>query len=383
MTKRKIFLVLSCIALQFLISLLFAQTQVKLILEMEQVKIFGGELYQVGYSSKENVLVGMTRKGIIGINLEGKSIGQLNFFPGQRAVLSEDGLFIGMMTHGREFIEHFELKTLKGESLFKADPKGMFISFLVSKDAKMVIGVEAEKPPLSQEVPYIYHFYEKNGKNVGSAKAVNTLRATFSPDGEAFVINVPKKGLAAYSQAGSMLWSIEKPYRAFAVSNRAHVAVGNSAERINQIDLLIEGKILGNYEFDGPIYNAAISPANKFIAVTDVRGFRLFDDRLRTIAKHDFEDKSIMINSVAVSDIGFAACGLIFDRGPKFPTEERYTKGEAVLLDPKGRIIWNNIYELRLSNAWIPKVFLIPIEANKMLLIVYTREKLYVYEHNF
>lgn len=366
----------------FSVSLVDAQ-KVTSVFEINQEKKLGGELYQTAFYLKDGILLGLTREKIVKIDLKGKISTLVNLLPGQRAILSNDGRFFSVMTHAREFIKHFELKTSSGENLFEKDIKGMFLSFLVSNDANMIVGVEATKPPLSIEVPITYHFYNLKGKELGQAKVINPTGNSFSPDGKAFVINDLREGMIAFSQNGLKLWSIGKPYRYFAVSNGARQVIGNSSSQIERIDLFQDGKFVGQYSFQNPIYNIEISPTGKFLVATDMRTVKFFKEELKVAWEYVFEDKSLTINSVDVSDSNIVACGLILDNGPKSSQEKRYIKGLAVLMDQWGKIIWKNEYNLNLSNAWVPKVSLIAQDSNKTILIVQTREKLFLYEIMF
>ncbi len=356
-----------------------AQEEATLIWEILQQKELGSELYQTAFLLDKMMSIGLTREQVASVDFSGKVSNLINLFPGQRANLSMDGKFVSIMTSEREFINLFELKTFDGKVITTIKPFSGFISFLVSSDAQMIVGVSVEKRPEGMEMPYTFHFYDSLGNEIGQIIAISPTGTLFSPDGKAFVLNDPEAGLMAFAKDGSKLWNVNESYRFFDVANGAHRVIGNSSSLIRKFVLFESGKLIGDSSLEHPVHNVAISPNGEFIIVTDARTVRFFMNQLQDVWGYTFEDESLTINSIVVSDSGFVACGLLRDNGEKSPPETRYTEGRVFLFEQNGNIIWQEAYDLKLANAWIPIVALTPVTESQMILKVQTRDKLFLY----
>ena len=356
-----------------------AQEKGTLIWEILQQEELGSELYQTAFLLDKMMSIGLTREQVASVDFSGKVSNLINLFPGQRANLSMDGKFVSIMTSEREFINLFELKTFDGKVITTIKPFSGFISFLVSSDAQMIVGVSVEKRPEGMEMPYTFHFYDSLGNEIGQIIAISPTGTLFSPDGKAFVLNDPEAGLMAFAKDGSKLWNVNETYRFFDVANGAHRVIGNSSSLIRKFVLFESGKLIGDSSLEHPVHNVAISPNGEFIIVTDARTVRFFMNQLQDVWGYTFEDESLTINSIVVSDSGFVACGLLRDNGEKSPPETRYTEGRVFLFEQNGNIIWQEAYDLSLANAWIPIVALTPVTESQMILTVRTRDKLFNY----
>jgi len=356
-----------------------AQERVTLIWEILQQEELGSELYQTAFLLDKMMSIGLTREQVASVDFSGRVSILINLFPGQRANLSMDGKFVSIMTIEREFINLFELKTFDGEVITNIEPFSGFISFLVSSDAQMIVGVSVEKRPEGMEMPYTFHFYDSLGNEIGQIKAISPTGTLFSPDGKAFVLNDPEAGLMAFAKDGSELWNVNESYRYFDVANGAHRVIGNSSSLIRKFVLFESGQLIGDSSLEHPVHNVAISPNGEFIIVTDARTVRFFMNQLQDVWGYTFNDESLTINSIVVSDSGFVACGLLRDNGENSPPEIRYTEGRVFLFDQNGNIIWQEAYNLHLANAWIPIVALTPVTESQMILTVRTRDKLFNY----
>lgn len=356
-----------------------AQEKGTLIWEILQQEELGSELYQTAFLLDKMMSIGLTREQVASVDFSGKVSNLINLFPGQRANLSMDGKFVSIMTSEREFINLFELKTFDGKVITTIKPFSGFISFLVSSDAQMIVGVSVEKRPEGMEMPYTFHFYDSLGNEIGQIIAISPTGTLFSPDGKAFVLNDPEAGLMAFAKDGSKLWNVNESYRFFDVANGAHRVIGNSSSLIRKFVLFESGKLIGDSSLEHPVHNVAISPNGEFIIVTDARTVRFFMNQLQDVWGYTFEDESLTINSIVVSDSGFVACGLLRDNGEKSPPETRYTEGRVFLFEQNGNIIWQEAYDLSLANAWIPIVALTPVTESQMILTVRTRDKLFNY----
>lgn len=356
-----------------------AQEEATLIWEILQQKELGSELYQTAFLLDKMMSIGLTREQVASVDFSGRVSNLINLFPGQRANLSMDGKFVSIMTSEREFINLFELKTFDGKVITTIKPFSGFISFLVSSNAQMIVGVSVEKRPEGMEMPYTFHFYDSLGNEIGQIEAISPTGTLFSPDGKAFVLNDPKAGLMAFAEDGSKLWNVNESYRFFDVANGAHRVIGNSSSLIRKFVLFESGKLIGDSSLERPVHNVAISPNGEFIIVTDARTVRFFMNQLQDVWGYTFEDESLTINSIVVSDSGFVACGLLRDNGEKSPPEIRYTEGRVFLFEQNGNIIWQEAYDLKLANAWIPIVALTPVTESQMILKVQTRDKLFLY----
>lgn len=361
-----------------------AQKEYTLNWEINQQKELGGELYQTAFLLEKMMSIGLTRKQVAGVDSSGKVSTLIELLPGQRANLSMDGKFVSIMTIEREFINLFELKTFDGKVITEIEPSSGFISFLVSSDAQMIVGVSVEKRPEGMEMPYTFHFYDLEGNEIGQIKAISPTVTLFSPDGKVFVLNDPKAGLMAFAKDGSKLcklWNIKnKFYRFFDVANGAHRVIGNSSSSIREFVLFESDKPIDSSSLKHPVRNVAISPNGEFITVTDARTVKFFKNQLQEKDAwwYNFE-KSLTINSIVVSDSGFVAFGMLRDNGENLAPEKRYTEGQVLLFDQNGNSIWRETYELTLANAWIPIVALTPVTESQMILTVRTRDKLFNY----
>lgn len=356
-----------------------AGAQATPVYEISQQEELGGELYQTVFLLEQMRTIGLTRDQIVGIDFSGKSETLIEFMPGQRANLSPGGRFVGVMTIESEFIKLFELKAFDGKVAAVIEPSDGFVSFIVGRDAQMIVGASVRKRPEGVE-PTTFHFYNSSGEEMATTKASNPTGVLIAPDGKAFVLNDSQEGLKAFSQDGSMLWQADEPYRFFDVSYGAQQAVGNSAHDINRIVLFVNGAPLDVNYFKNPVRNVAISPNGSFVAATDAQTIKLFDiqsSTFKSVWEFSIDDVGVTINSIDVSNNGMLACGLLQDMGQQVP-EMRY-QGQVFLFDYSGGVIWQQEYDLGLSNAWIPIVALDTLMMEQMVLTVRTRETLFLY----
>ena len=203
---------------------------------------------------------------------------------------------------------------------------------------------------------------------------------SLAPDGKVLGVNDAESGLIIFSRDGKKLWNVKDSYRFFKLSNSAQQIIGSNASRIKQIALLSEGKTLDSLSLKNPVYNVTISPNGKFIMVTDTRTIKYFENRLDQKSwEYTFDNEQLTINSTAVSNNGYVACGLIKDNGKNLPSEKRFTECNGYIFDNSGKIIWQIQYKISRSNAWIPIVSLTPVNEKQTVLTVRTREKLFLY----
>jgi hypothetical protein len=354
-----------------------AQT-VTQVLSVDQKSMFGEELYQVVYDTTTGNLIGMTRSGVIALGGDGKQVSEMSLLPGQRAVLSSEGRFVNTMTHAREYVSYYALMNLEGEILFELKPPGTFVGFYSGRDAQFVVGIEVQAYPLQQKVPTVFHFYNREGRELATAETVNPTGYALSTDGKAFAANTQADGLVVFGHDGRQLWTSEKQYTMFALSDGGQFAVAKNRENLKQFDLIQDGRVIAQARLDLPVFNLAISPDAKQLIATDMHTLKIFDSNLQQLGERKYGD-NVFINSVSIDKGKKSVAGMIITEGSDVEKQIRAALAEVALLAQDGTVVWSARYDIELTNAWIPEVQLVDISERNSILIVRTREKVFLY----
>lgn len=304
------------------------------------------------------------------------SMGETAIFPALGKIGSLDTMCVGVLVHKLHAIEKFRLVGLDGKLLVEIDDP-RHSHYRLAPDSSSFVGIDTGGSHTALSAKRLtYRFFNRNGKIVGEVPSADPQSpdSRYSPDGTAFLINSRTQGLSAYdTNAVERLWTIPKEIKFFAAANRrsGRVLISHATQR-HVAELYANGKQqwhLDVHQFGhaGNVRDLAISPSGAYSAVAAPSVVVLL------VAEHSSPlgvfpiDARYVINSVAMSDLGFLAVGAQDVGAGKTKT----ASGKIIVFDRGGNVVLAKNTEHRRTNAWVPEV---QFDQTGRLLLVQTLE---------
>ena len=385
MRVRHLCILVAFLSLGWTASALYAQEDL-----MEEIwtvqlgKQYATEVLTAAINQELGVVVGITRGGeLIAVQSDGSVTLLHQVEKRQSARLSEDGRFMGIVTHGPAFLDRLELWSVKPhESLWDRDfTEDQLHNVLIAPNRKLILGLGSRNAALAEGDELFYVFYDGAGNPIQSVPTRDLKSTYISPDGSVVLVsNRPggdqalRYGLELYSTQGDLLWTTSMRYRMAALSAGGSVVLASQIWERSVVDVLQNGDPIGSFHLVAPARNLAVSYNGTYAIASDARTVYLLDretGEARII--HSQDDPTWFINAMAVTDEGLIAVGLQKDSGPKFSPEERYTAGRLELVDSEGTVLFAKAFEYGRSNAWVPRI---QFSEDGTLLLAQTREAL-------
>lgn len=310
---------------------------------------------------------------------EGKESYRANLKPNQGLVTSEDGEFFGIATYSKDaspgFLaaERFELFSADGKKLWEIkDPK--VSDFYISNGAKLVMGISSGEG--SRESRLV--FYNHTGKLITSTKIAFPQGVSFSSNGKYVLVNSAKDGLLAFNDSGDLKANFGLCEK-FAISSDGEYVATISA---GNLKFYHQSKSIGNPLKINPLVRGlSFSPENEYLGVFDKKNLYLFEVQTgQLLWRYALKQPELSFISVDVSDDAEKIiAGMDFDKGRKFPPEERHTKGLVYILDKDGKILWKKQLSYKLWSAFFPRV---QFSSDGKRFCIITKEKVYLFKGN-
>ena len=311
---------------------------------------------------------------------EGKESYRANLKPNQGLVTSEDGEFFGIATYSKDaspgFLaaERFELFSSEGKKLWEIDPAFGGTDFYISNGAKLVVGISSADG--SPESPLV--FYNNAGDLIFGTKIRFPQGISFSSNGKYVLVNSAKDGLLAFDDSGDLKANFGLCEK-FAISADGEYVATISA---GNLKFYHQSKSIGNPLKINPLVRGlSFSPENEYLSVIDKKNLYLFEVKTgKLLWRYALKQPELSFISVDVSDDAEKIiAGMDFDKGRKFPPEERHTKGLVYILDKDGKILWEKQLSYKLWSAFFPRV---QFSSDGKRFCIITREKVYLFKGN-
>jgi|GEM_PF-1149622 len=378
------------------LSLLFAPAglafEPELVLEMQvEEKTISGNILdgKLILSSQERFRV-LTSEGKESYPQDPNS-DQANLKPNQGLVTSEDGEFFGIATYTKDaspgFLaaERFELFSADGKKLWEIE-KPEVSDFYISDRAKLIVGISSADG--SPESPLV--FYNNAGDLIFDTKIRFPQGVSFSSNGKYVLVNSAKDGLLVFNDAGDLSAGQLTQMRSTGKANFGtceQSTISSDGEYIatvsnGELKFYHQSKSIGNPLKINPLVRGmSFSPENEYLGVFDKKNLYLFEVKTgKLLWRYALEQPELSFISVDVSDDAEKIiAGMDFDKGRKFPPEERHTKGLVYLFDKDGKIIWEKQLSYKLWSAFFPRV---QFSSDGKRFCIITREKIYLFKGN-
>ncbi len=310
---------------------------------------------------------------------EGKESYQADLGPNQGLVASEDGKFFGITTYSKDaspgFLaaERFKLYSANGKKLWEIENPEVS-DFYISNQATLVVGISSGEGSTGSRLV----FYNHTGKLIASTKVKFPQGIVFSLNGKHVLINSAKDGLLAFDNSGNLKANFGLCDKFAASSDGEYVTTvfdGN-------LKFYYRGKPIGNPKKINPLVRGmSFSPENKYLSVIDKKNLYLFEVGTgKLLWRYTLDEPELSFISVDISgDAEKIIAGIDSDKGRKFLSEERHTKGLIYVFDKDGKIIWKRDLSYKLWSAFFPRV---QFSSDGKRFCIITKEKVYLFKGN-
>ncbi|UCH95716.1 MAG: hypothetical protein JSV88_02415 [Candidatus Aminicenantes bacterium] len=280
--------------------------------------------------------LGVYKQKLVKVDSENRLQIVKEFKPNQEIKVTGDENRLGILNRIGEGSYTFEMRKITDEVLFKIEDKP-FNYFLVSPLGKFVVGIRSKDILPTPRTTYTYYFYSSQGIEKGKVGPFMTKNHSFSPDGQAFVLNSRKQGLIAFGPEGNILWQVQGNYWSFAVSNGARYVVSGSDGKPYFLKGFKMGKEIWHLDSPNRVTGISISSNGNYASVGDIGSLKFINVNNGSIEwKRLLKDEEHAVTSMSVSNEGLIA----FSTEKKIPARQgipqHFGSDKIFIYGPKG-----------------------------------------------
>jgi hypothetical protein len=292
--------------------------------------------------------------------------------PSQKLISSDKGNYFAQLTYSSFSptslrVTEIRVYSCTGQLIWGLRDPGCS-SFILSDESSIAVGIAgAEGLPESSLL-----FFGSNGTVAGSAKVDNFSSGRFSEDSEFFFAISSGKGLIKFTTSGKEVFRYSDCNR-YSVSRDGELV---AIYKDSLLNIYREQALLTTREIpELAVRDVRFSSDDRFAAILLTQRLQLFDlDSSRLVWEYSLPDSGYQFFHFD-SDSSFTYFACSTNNSTDAP-ERRNTRGQALLIDANGKLVW----QTELSYAeWSVKYPEVKIDLPARILTLLTAERFRIY----
>ena len=292
--------------------------------------------------------------------------------PNQKLISSDKGNYFAQLTYSSFSptslrVTEIRVYSCTGQLIWGLRDPGCS-SFILSDESSIAVGIAgAEGLPESSLL-----FFGTSGTQVGTAKVDNFSSGRFSEDGEFFFAISSGKGLIKFTTSGKEVFRYSDCNR-YSVSRDGELV---AIYKDSLLNIYSEQKLVTTRAIpELTVRDVRFSFDDRFAAILLTQRLQLFDlDSSRLVWEYSLPDSGYQFFHFD-SDSNFTYFACSTNNSTDAP-ERRNTRGQALLIDANGKLVW----QTELSYAeWSVKYPEVKIDLPARILTLLTAERFRIY----
>ncbi len=292
--------------------------------------------------------------------------------PNQKLISSDKGNYFAQLTYSSFSptslrVTEIRVYSCTGQLIWGLRDPGCS-SFILSDESSIAVGIAgAEGLPESSLL-----FFGTSGTQVGTAKVDNFSSGRFSEDGEFFFAISSGKGLIKFTTSGKEVFRYGDCNR-YSVSRDGELV---AIYKDSLLNIYSEQKLVTTRAIpELTVRDVRFSFDDRFAAILLTQRLQLFDlDSSRLVWEYSLPDSGYQFFHFD-SDSNFTYFACSTNNSTDAP-ERRNTRGQALLIDANGKLVW----QTELSYAeWSVKYPEVKIDLPARILTLLTAERFRIY----